>query len=106
MRKSVLAYAKTKTQISCAVTAQLISAFIFAAQKYYSSFIHIENFKLLPIFCDYTGRFVSDLVGNPKDQFSRFAAHINFYIEPPHGKTNNLYRRKQRRRSALPLLRS
>ena len=30
MRKPVFAYAKTKMQISCAVTAQLISAFVFA----------------------------------------------------------------------------
>ena len=33
MRKPLFfAYAKTKTQISCAVTAQLISAFVFATQ--------------------------------------------------------------------------
>ena len=30
MRKPAFAYAKTKTPISCAVTAQLISAFVFA----------------------------------------------------------------------------
>ena len=30
MRKPFFAYAKTKTQISCAVTSQLISAFVFA----------------------------------------------------------------------------
>ena len=30
MRKPDFAYAKTKAQISCAVTAQLISAFVFA----------------------------------------------------------------------------
>ena len=30
MRKPAFAYAKTKTQISCAVTAQLISALVFA----------------------------------------------------------------------------
>ena len=30
MRKPVFAYAKTKTQISCVVTVQLISAFVFA----------------------------------------------------------------------------
>ena len=30
MRKPAFAYAETKTQISCAVTAQLISAFLFA----------------------------------------------------------------------------
>ena len=32
MRKPVYAYAKTKTQISCAETAQLISAFVFTTQ--------------------------------------------------------------------------
>ena len=32
MRKSAFACAKTKTQISCAVTAQLISAFVFATR--------------------------------------------------------------------------
>ena len=30
MRKPAFAYAKTKTQISCAVTTELISAFVFA----------------------------------------------------------------------------
>ena len=33
-----IAYAKTKAQISCAVTAQLISAFVFATQVVQSSF--------------------------------------------------------------------
>ena len=32
MRNSDSAYAKTKAQISCAVTAQLISAFVFATR--------------------------------------------------------------------------
>ena len=32
MRKPAFAYAKTKTQISCAITAQLISAFVFATR--------------------------------------------------------------------------
>ena len=32
MRKPDFAYAKTKAQISCAVTAQLISAFVFATR--------------------------------------------------------------------------
>ena len=31
-------------------------------------------------FCDYTGRFVSDLVGNPEDRFSRVAAHFTAVI--------------------------
>ena len=32
MRKPIFAYAKTKTQISCAVTAKLISTFVFATR--------------------------------------------------------------------------
>ena len=31
----------------------------------------IQNFKLLAVLRDYTGRFVSNLVGNPEDRFSR-----------------------------------
>ena len=38
-----------------------------------------QNFKFLTIFCDCTGWFVSDLVGNPKDRFSRIVAHIILY---------------------------
>ena len=37
-----------------------------------------ENFKLLVFFCDYTVRFMLDLVENPEDQFSHVAAHIFF----------------------------
>ena len=36
------AYAKTKTQISCAVTAQLISVFVFASQIGKSPFLNPE----------------------------------------------------------------
>ena len=35
-----------------------------------------QYFKPLAVFCDYTGRFVSDLVGNPEDWFSRVAAYV------------------------------
>ena len=35
-----------------------------------------EIFKPLAIFCGCTGRFVSDLVGNPEDWFSQNEAHI------------------------------
>ena len=41
-----------------------------------SSSSYIRNFKLLACFCDCTGQFVSDLVGNPEDWFSRVAAQI------------------------------
>ena len=78
MRKPVLAYAKTKTQISFAVTAKLISAFVFATrivQALYS--LLLRNFKPLDIFCGCTAGFVSDLVENPEDRFSQNEAQIN-----------------------------
>ena len=45
MRKHFLAYAKTKTQISCAVTAQLISAFVFVTWKVQSIFFLYPKFQ-------------------------------------------------------------
>ena len=55
MRKMGFAYAKTKSQISCAI---------------------IQSFKLLAFSCGYTGRFVSNRVGNAKDQFSHIIADM------------------------------
>ena len=37
--------------------------------------------KPLPIFCDCIARFMSDLVGNPEDRFSRYEAPIMVYRE-------------------------
>ena len=37
--------------------------------------LHLEP---LAIFCDYTAWFVSDLVRNPQDRFSRCAAHFEW----------------------------
>ena len=58
----LFAYAKTKTQISFAVTAKLISAFVFATWivQYLTSFI--QNFMPLAISSSCTAWFVSDLV--------------------------------------------
>ena len=64
VRKSVFAYAKTKTQISCALTAQLVFAKIY----YYPSTSYIRNCKPLAILCGCAARFVSDLVRNPDDR--------------------------------------
>ena len=41
-----------------------------------SSSSYIQNLKPLAIFCSCTALFVSDLVGNHEDMFSRDAAHI------------------------------
>ena len=35
----------------------------------------------LAIFCDYTARFVSNLVGNPEDRFSGDAPHMKLGFE-------------------------
>ena len=67
------AYAKTKTQISFAVTAKLISAFVFAT-RIVQSFLLPRASSHFPWL--YTARFVSDLVRNPEDRFSHNEAHI------------------------------
>ena len=64
------AYRKIKAQISCAVTKQLISVFVYALWILPKSKI----FKPLAIFCSCTARFVLDLVGNPEGRFSRDTA--------------------------------
>ena len=54
MRNPAFSLLKRKAQISCVVTAQLISAFVF------------------------TALFVSDLLGNTEDRFFNDAAHLAF----------------------------
>ena len=75
MRKLTYGYAKTKAQISFAVTAKLISAFVFAPYDPVSSFI--QNFKIIAYFCDSTG-----LVGNPNCWFSRAKARLEAVMAP------------------------
>ena len=71
------AYAKIKAQISCAITAQLISAFVFATLKVgFFLFLNHKFLEHLPIFCSCIGRFVSDRVGKPEDRFCRVAAQL------------------------------
>ena len=142
-RKPTSAYAKTKMQISFAVTAKLISAFVFYTRIV--QFLYFQNPKfpaLRHLLCLYSlvcvrsvrkshcwfshvkaqictckcenndaDRLVATLLISTfckKNQqvWSPEATHIakcsisaSLY-EPPRGKTNNLPRRKQRRRSA------
>ena len=70
------AYAKTKTQISFAVTAKLISTFVFATYILQALYFHIRNFKPLAILCGCTAQFMSDLV----DRFSHNEAHIMWFL--------------------------
>ena len=72
-------YAKTNAQISFVITSQtqLISAFVFATQRVQFLFYFYPKFQaFIAFFCDSTARFVLDLVGNPKDQFSLIVAPI------------------------------
>ena len=54
------ACAKTKTQISCNCTADLIRAFVFATWIVQS--VYHLNFKLLAPLCHWADQFVSGLV--------------------------------------------
>ena len=50
--------------------ADQLHSYCEADQRLCFRYTDIRNFKFLAIFCDCTGRFVSDVVGNPEDQFS------------------------------------
>ena len=69
MRKPDFAHAKTKAQISALVfTTQIVQSLFFLNPE-------------LHCFCDSTGQFVSDLVGNPEDRwvFSQRGSNHNKY---------------------------
>ena len=75
MRKPVFAYAKTKAQISFAVTAKLISTFVFATRIVQFLFFLNPKFPAASHL-----RFVLGMVGNPEDRFSRVAAQIMVFL--------------------------
>ena len=76
----------TKTQISHAVPAQLLSAFVFVRGVAQFLFFLIKHFKLPAIVCKCTDRFVSHLKVRRKLQiflrkiaFMAHKDHFNFY---------------------------
>ena len=76
MRKPAFLHKKTKALVSYPVTAQLISGFIFLFIDSTSPLLP----KSVTIFFGCTARFVSDLVGSPKDKLSHDAAKLPFHI--------------------------
>ena len=83
VRKRLFAYAKTKTQISFAVTAKLISAFVFATGIVQSLYYLNPKFQasshllwLYSLVCVGPGR-------KPEDRFSQNEAH--FQVDPIRG---------------------
>ena len=82
MRKLLAAYAKTKPLISCALTAQLISAFVFTTKivksLYFLNLIFQGSSHILWRYSPLCVR--AGLVGNPKDRFCRDSAHMIIII--------------------------
>ena len=67
---------KTKAQISCAVTALLISVFVFATRVSPIPLLK-SKFRASVVFsCDCTGQFVSKLVENNDCFFFHAKAHM------------------------------
>ena len=68
--RSAFEYSKTKVQISCVVTAPLISAFVFTSLTLQSLFFLISSFKHLAIpYGSSPTCFVSDPVGSRRHVF-------------------------------------
>ena len=77
VRKRLFAYAKTKTQIGFAVTAKLISAFVFATRiVQYLIFINPKFQVSMHLLWLYSSCLYRGLVGNPEDRFSHNEAQI------------------------------
>ena len=74
----LFAYVKTKMHISFAVTAKLISVFVFVTQIVQSLFFLNRNSKPLAIICKCRVWFVLDHVGNPNVIFLR--TRLNYFL--------------------------
>ena len=74
----LFAYAKTKTQISCAVTAQLISVFVFATHIVHFLFFLNPKIQACSLLLRlYIGRFTLDLNGNPNCWLAYAKANVS-----------------------------
>ena len=67
-----------KQSIFCHLMSPQIPEIIY---EYNISSFYIQNFKPLASFCSSAGWFVSYLVANPEDRFSRDKAHTCMYIQ-------------------------
>ena len=66
----------TKVQINLRIHAVWSAPLLFTTWKYNISSFFILNFKPVPIFYGWAGQFVSYLVANPEDRFSRDGAQM------------------------------
>ena len=75
MRKPAFCISEKQRRRSAAITAQLISAFVFATKIVQSLFFLNPKFQVSSHLLVCTACFVLDLVGNPEDRFSHDAAY-------------------------------
>ena len=78
MRKPAFAYGKTKVQISCVVTVQLISVFIFTTKTVQCFYFLNPKLRASSHLVWLSNQFVSNLVRNPEDRSSHDTAHFVF----------------------------
>ena len=76
MRKPDFCLCENKGADQLGNNCDLISAFVFTTRIVQFLYFLNSNFHPPAIFCNCTGGFVSDLVGNPEDHFSYIVAHI------------------------------
>ena len=77
MRKPVFAICEQQRRRSTCASSQSDKRLCFSLPMWYtSSSFYIRNFKPLASFCGCAGRFVSYLVGNPEERFSRNEAQF------------------------------
>ena len=76
MRKPVYAICEQQRHRSACASAQSDQSLCCSLPRQYdTSSFYIKNFKPLPSFCGCAGWFVSYMVGNPEDRFSRDEAY-------------------------------
>ena len=86
-------YANNKYTYQPAHPRSLISAFVVRCLDSITPTIAIQNFKTLISLCIWVGRFVSNLVANPKETFSRDDDDINMELHVTKGNFPNSVRR-------------
>ena len=85
-RKPVIALCEQQRRRSACASAQSDQHLCCSLPRQYNtSSFYIQNLKPLASFCSWVGRFVSYLVANPEDRFSRDEAHMIYVFRHRYG---------------------
>ena len=102
MRNQIFAYAKTKAQISCAVTAQLISAFVFATLIVLFLYFLSPNFSASShLLCLYRSVCVGPVL-KPHCWFSHDVPHACVVIQKQYVRSRKMSRAGENWSSGFP----